>query len=123
MARREELIDEQWALLNRHLVSSQPSNLRRSKLSPQIPNMGQGRTAQAAFGNLAEDLRARENLDLSECFIDGTFAVAKKKELKKLEIPSGARVTTQWADDNYLGFLHLATSRFCSEHDFEMAFG
>ena len=29
---------------------------------------------------LAEDLEARGGLDLSECFIDGTFVVAKKGE-------------------------------------------
>jgi hypothetical protein len=27
---------------------------------------------------LAEDLRTRGDLDLTECFIDGTFIVAKK---------------------------------------------
>src|ERR1700735_5288673 len=30
---------------------------------------------------LAEDLRSRGKLDLSECFIDGTFVVAKKGAL------------------------------------------
>jgi hypothetical protein len=40
---------------------------------------------------LAEDLKERGNLDLSECFIDGTFVVAKKGG-SVLERPSGAKV-------------------------------
>jgi transposase len=39
----------------------------------------------------AEDLRARGGLDLSECFLDGTF-VAAKKGAQMSERPSGARV-------------------------------
>ncbi len=35
-------------------------------------------TLRRALEALAEDLRARGELDLSECFIDGTFIVAKK---------------------------------------------
>jgi transposase len=39
---------------------------------------------------LAEDLEARGGLDLSECFIDGAFVVAKKGE-HRWERPSGQR--------------------------------
>ena len=40
---------------------------------------------------LATDLHDRGGIDLSECFIDGTFIVAKKGGTK-LERPSGAKV-------------------------------
>ncbi len=40
---------------------------------------------------MAEDLRDRGKLDLSECFIDGTFVVAKKGG-SAWERPSGAKV-------------------------------
>ena len=40
---------------------------------------------------LAEDLKERGGLDLSECFIDGTFVVAKKGG-HRWERPSGAKV-------------------------------
>ena len=35
-------------------------------------------TLRTVLEALAEDLRSRGKLDLSECFIDGTFVVAKK---------------------------------------------
>ena len=44
---------------------------------------------------LAQDLEKRGGLDLSECFIDGTFTVAKKGGSKS-ERPSGARVRSSW---------------------------
>ena len=40
---------------------------------------------------LAVDLRERGELDLTECFIDGTF-VAAKKGVSTWERPSGAKV-------------------------------
>jgi transposase len=40
---------------------------------------------------LAQDLEERGKIDLSECFIDGTFVVAKKGA-PKWERPSGAKV-------------------------------
>ena len=40
--------------------------------------------------DLAEDIRARGDLDLSECFIDGMFVVAKKGG-SEWERPSGAK--------------------------------
>lgn len=44
---------------------------------------------------LAQDLETRGDIDLSECFIDGTFVVAKKGGLK-WERPSGAKVRSSW---------------------------
>jgi transposase len=44
---------------------------------------------------LALDLQARGEIDLSECFIDGTFVVAKKGGVK-WERPSAARVRSSW---------------------------
>ena len=44
---------------------------------------------------LATDLRELGELDLSECFIDGTFVVAKKGAAQ-WERPSGARVRSSW---------------------------
>jgi hypothetical protein len=44
---------------------------------------------------LAADLRERGGLDLSECFIDGTFIVANNGE-GVLARPSGARVRSSW---------------------------
>jgi hypothetical protein len=44
---------------------------------------------------LAQDLHKRGDIDLSECFIDGTFVVAKKGGAA-LERPSGARVRRSW---------------------------
>jgi transposase len=40
---------------------------------------------------LAQDLKERGDLDLTECFIDGTFVIAKKGA-QGWEKPSGARV-------------------------------
>ncbi len=47
-------------------------------------------TMKKVLEALAKDLEARGETDLSECFIDGTFAVAKKGGAV-LERPSGAR--------------------------------
>jgi transposase len=44
---------------------------------------------------LAADLHERGGLDLSECYIDGTFIVAKKGGTK-LERLSGAKVRSSW---------------------------
>ena len=48
-------------------------------------------TLKSVLESIAEDLRNRGELDLSECFIDGTF-VSAKKGAHKLEKPSGAKV-------------------------------
>ena len=44
---------------------------------------------------LAEDLKVQGGLDLSECFIDGTFVSAKKGE-DRWELPNGAKVRSSW---------------------------
>ena len=59
---------------------------------------------------LAEDLRKRGELDLSECFIDGMFVVAKKGG-DKLERPSGAKVRRSWQWQTALVFLSPFTQR------------
>ena len=53
---------------------------------------------------LADDLRERGKLDLSECHIDGTFVVAKKGGTR-LERPSGARVRRSWQLQTVMVFL------------------
>ena len=57
---------------------------------------------------LAEDLKARGGLDLSECFIDGTFVVAKKGA-SAWEKPSGAKVRSSWQWQPTLVFLSPLT--------------
>lgn len=57
---------------------------------------------------LADDLRERGDLDLSECFIDGTFAVAKKGATA-WERPSGAKVRKSWQLQTALVFLSPLT--------------
>jgi len=59
---------------------------------------------------LAEDLRARGELDLSECFIDGMFVVAKKGG-SELEKPSGAKVRSSWQWQTAMVFLSPFTQR------------
>jgi transposase len=53
---------------------------------------------------LAEDLKYRGGLDLSECFVDGTFVGAKKGE-DRWERPSGARARSSWRWQTALLFL------------------
>ena len=53
---------------------------------------------------LTEDLEERGGLDLSECFIDGTFIVAKKGD-QRWERPSGAKVRRSWWWQTVLVFL------------------
>jgi transposase len=52
-------------------------------------------TLRHLLETLAQDLEARGDIDLSECFIDGTFVVAKKGGLK-WEKPSAAKVQSSW---------------------------
>ena len=44
---------------------------------------------------LVRDVKERGNLDLTECFIDGSFVMAKKG-VSGWEKPSGARVRSSW---------------------------
>ena len=57
---------------------------------------------------LATDLRERGDLDLSECFIDGTFTIAKKGA-PALERPSAAKVRRSWQLQTVLVFLSPST--------------
>ena len=52
-------------------------------------------TLQRILEALAQDLGDRDQIDLSECFIDGTFVVAKKGGAK-WERPSEAKVRSSW---------------------------
>jgi transposase len=49
---------------------------------------------------LARDLKERGKLDVSECFIDGAFVVAKKGA-DAWERPSGAKVRNSWRDGQW----------------------
>ena len=59
---------------------------------------------------LAADLHARGELDLAECFIDGTFVVAKKGG-QVWEKPSGAKVRNSWQWQTALVLLSPCTQR------------
>ena len=61
-------------------------------------------TMQRVLEALARDLEARGQLDLSECFIDGTFAGAKKGAPSSGR-PSGARAPSSWRLQTALVFL------------------
>lgn len=53
---------------------------------------------------LVKDMKERGDLDLTECFIDGTFVIAKKGA-KGWEKPSGAKVQRSWQWQTALVFL------------------
>ena len=53
-------------------------------------------TLERTLEVLARDLKKRGKLDLSECFIDGTFVVAKQGT-GVWEKPSGAKARNSWA--------------------------
>jgi transposase len=59
---------------------------------------------EAILRTLAEDLKERGSLDVRECFIDGTFVVAKKG-VSGWERPSGAKVRRSWQWQTALVFL------------------
>jgi transposase len=59
---------------------------------------------------LAEDLRTRGEIDLSECFIDGTFIVAQKGA-QKWERRSGAQARSSWQWQTLLVFHAPSTRR------------
>jgi len=61
---------------------------------------------------LATDLHERGGIDLSECYIDGTFIVAKKGGTRlEAKRPSGARVRRSWQYQTVLAFLSPSTLR------------
>jgi hypothetical protein len=59
---------------------------------------------------LAEDLRTRGDLDLSECFIDGTFIVAKKGGGEWVRL-SGAKARNSWWWQTFMVFLSPPTQQ------------
>ena len=59
------------------------------------------------LNTLAEDLYARGQIDLAECFIDGTFVPAKKGALTSVR-PSGVKGARSW---QFLAFLSPFTYR------------
>ncbi len=59
---------------------------------------------------LAQDLEERGRLDLSECFIDGTFVPAKKGATAWAR-PSGAQAGKSWQVQTALAFLSPFTYR------------
>lgn len=61
-------------------------------------------TLSRILASLAEDLRRRGKIDIAECFIDGTFASAKKGALVLGKL-SGARVRSSWQRQTVLVFL------------------
>ena len=61
-------------------------------------------TLERILEALARDLKERGKLDLSECFIDGTFVVAKKGADAWVR-PSGAKVRSSWQWQTALVFL------------------
>ena len=62
------------------------------------------------LNTLAQDLYERGGLDLSECFIDGTF-VSAKKGASAWARPSGAKVARLWQLQTALAFLSPFTYR------------
>ena len=59
---------------------------------------------------LAQDLEERGRLDLSECFIDGTF-VSAKKGVRASAKPSAAKAAKSWQLQTALAFLSPFTYR------------
>ena len=138
MHQRDELQNEQWALIEPLLPTVQdredgrdrwrcddravlngilwvlPSGARWKDLPVRFPSyqschrrfqqwVDDG-TLSKILRCLAEDLKRRGKIDVEECFIDGTFASAKKGavELGKL---GGARVRSSWQWQTALVFL------------------
>ena len=62
------------------------------------------------FRALVKDPRENGGLDLSECFIDGTFMSAKKGA-DRWERPNGARARSSWRWQTLLDFLSAYTRR------------
>ena len=59
---------------------------------------------EAVLQALARDLKERGGLDLSECFVDATFASAKKGA-QVLVRPSAVRAARSWQSQTLLVFL------------------
>jgi transposase len=142
MARREELTDEQWAVIeplipeplcrpdgrgrpwrgSREVMNGilwiLRSGARWKDLPDRFPpyqtchrrfqHWVQDGTLERVLEALATDLRERGELDLAECFIDGTFVAAKKGALM-WERPSGAKARSSWQWQTALVFLSPST--------------
>jgi transposase len=67
-------------------------------------------TLRCVLEALAADLKERGGLNLSECFIDGTFMVAKKGA-QQWERPSAAKVASSWQWQMVQVFLSPFTQR------------
>jgi transposase len=61
-------------------------------------------TFESILRKLVQDVKERGDLDLTECFIDGTFVMAKKGAQGWAK-PSGARVQSSWQWQMALVFL------------------
>lgn len=61
-------------------------------------------TFERMLKRLVQDVKERGDLDLTECFIDGTFVMAKKGA-QGWEKPSGAKVQSSWQWQMALVFL------------------
>ena len=149
MARREELTDEQWAVLeplipptirrsdgrgrpeihdNRAVLNGILWVLRTGAAWADLPErFPSGSTCFRRFSRwvkegifrqiletLARHLEEAGQIDLSECFIDGTFVLAKKGA-KKSEKPSGARVRSSWLLQTLMVF-HSPCTRLLLAH-------
>lgn len=139
MTRREELTDEQWALVA-PFVTGQPARTGRPRVDDRAALNGvlwvlrsgarwkdlperfasyqtchrrfqawvRSHALCAVLEALAEDLRQRGGIDLTEGFVDATFASAKKGGLQSAR-PSGARVRSSWQWQTALVFLSPCT--------------
>ena len=65
---------------------------------------------EAVLQGLARDLHKRGGLDLSECFLDGSFSAAKKGALK-LAIRSGVRAAKSWQLETLMAFQSPSTQK------------
>jgi transposase len=67
-------------------------------------------TLRKVLETIAQDLQTRGEIDLSECFIDGTFVVAKKGVNESVKL-SGAKARNSWQWQTMLLFLSPSTQR------------
>ncbi len=65
---------------------------------------------EAVLRGLARDLHERGGLDLSECFLDGSFAAAKKGALKSAP-PRGERAAKSWLWETLMVFQSPSTQK------------